>query len=101
MASAEPQDFHVWLEAVSPERNIARRYAISLSRDLFGACLVEVSWGRIGRRGQARTLSFSERPDAERFVRQLQRRRMSARRRIGVPYREIRAAGRDLATCQG
>ena len=42
----------VWLEAVCGERNIARRYTVALSRDLFGASIVEFAWGRIGTRGQ-------------------------------------------------
>ena len=79
----------VWLEAVCGERNIARRYTIALSRDLFGASIVEFAWGRIGSRGQGRAVSFESEDEASRFARQLLRRRASAPKRIGVPYREV------------
>ena len=79
----------VWLEAVCGERNIARRYTVAISRDLFGASIVEFAWGRIGTRGQGRAVSFASEGEASRFARQLLRRRASAPRRIGVPYREV------------
>ena len=79
----------VWLEAVCGERNIARRYTIALSRDLFGASIVEFAWGRIGSRGQGRAVSFASEDEASRFASQLLRRRASAPKRIGVPYREV------------
>ena len=82
-------DRFIWLEAVSAERNIARRYAIEASCDLFGATIVEHSWGRIGRKGQSRKLSFADRNGADRCVAALLRRRQSSHRRIGVAYREI------------
>lgn len=79
----------VWLEAVCGERNIARRYTVALSRDLFGASIVEFAWGRIGTRGQGRAVSFASEDEASRFAHQLLRRRASAPKRIGVPYREV------------
>lgn len=79
----------VWLEAVCGERNIARRYTVALSRDLFGASIVEFAWGRIGSRGQGRAVSFASEDEGSRFARQLLRRRASAPKRIGVPYREV------------
>ena len=79
----------IWLEAVDRPRNIARRYAIALSKDLFGSGIVEFSWGRIGTRGQSRTVSFTQRSDADRFVAQLLRRRAGAPKRIGVAYQEV------------
>ncbi len=82
-------DLFIWLEATDRDRNIARRYTIDASRDLFGATIVEYSWGRIGRRGQGRKLSFSDRDRADRFVTALLSRRRSSYRRIGVAYREV------------
>jgi len=81
----------IWLEAINADRNIARRYAIDVSRDLFGSTIVEYSWGRIGRRGQSRKLSFAEAYRVDRFVNALLSRRRSSQRRIGVAYREISA----------
>ena len=82
----------IWLEAVCAERNIARRYTVALSRDLFGASIVEFAWGRIGTRGQGRMVSFANADEAARFASQLLRRRASAPKRIGVPYREVSLA---------
>jgi predicted DNA-binding WGR domain protein len=82
----------IWLEAVCAERNVARRYTVALSRDLFGASIVEFAWGRIGTKGQGRAVSFASEDEASRFARQLLRRRASAPKRIGVPYREVSLA---------
>jgi predicted DNA-binding WGR domain protein len=86
--STPHEDRFIWLEAIDRPRNIARRYAIALSQDLFGSAIVEFSWGRIGTRGQGRKVSFAIRQDAERFVAQLLRRRAGAPKRIGVAYIE-------------
>ena len=65
----------VWLEALCGERNIARRYTVALSQDLFGASIVEFAWGRIGTKGQGRAVSFADENEAARFARQLLKRR--------------------------
>lgn len=82
----------IWLEAVCRERNVARRYTVALSRDLFGASIVEFAWGRIGTKGQGRAVSFDSENEATRFARLPLRRRASAPKRIGVPYREVKLA---------
>ncbi|MBU1836410.1 MAG: WGR domain-containing protein [Alphaproteobacteria bacterium] len=79
----------IWLEAKNPNLNVARRYAISRSQDLFGVTIVEFSWGRIGTRGQQRKLSFADAGRATKFVEQLLHRRASSQNRIGVCYREV------------
>ena len=79
----------IWLEAVDRPRNIARRYSVALTKDLFGSSIVEFSWGRIGTRGQSRRVSFAQLRDADRFVSQLLRRRAGAPKRIGVAYCEV------------
>ncbi len=84
-----PGDRLICLEAREPSRNIARRYVIAVSNDLFGAAIVQYSWGRIGTRGQRRNVSFPERQDADRFVDVLLKRRSSAPGRIGVAYLEV------------
>jgi hypothetical protein len=45
-----------------------------------------VTFGRIGRRGQARQRAFEDEVDLSRFVRRALLRRRSATRRIGVSY---------------
>lgn len=82
-------DCLIWLEARDASRNVARRYAIAVSSDLFGVGIVQYSWGRIGTRGQRRKVSFPTRPEAELFVEGLLRRRASSPARIGVAYREV------------
>lgn len=89
MLEDEQRECRIWLEAKNPDRNVARRYAISRSQDLFGVSIVELTWGRIGTRGQGKRLSFADAADAEHFIAGLLRRRASATRRIGVPYREV------------
>jgi predicted DNA-binding WGR domain protein len=80
------------LQAIDPARNIARRYAIEASADLFGHFIVDLQWGRIGTKGQSRTLSFAQAQDASRFVRQTLNRRASAKKRLGVGYRPVTSA---------
>ncbi|HWU01294.1 MAG TPA: WGR domain-containing protein [Novosphingobium sp.] len=78
--------FALHLEARDPARNIARRYAISVSRDLFGAVVVELAWGRIGARGTRRRHAFAHGADARRFVLQVLRRRAGLPARMGLAY---------------
>lgn len=74
------------LVAINEARNIRRQYSIVMSRDLFGATLVETRWGRIGRRGRLATHVFEQEADALAFVRRTLSRRATAETRIGVPY---------------
>ena len=79
----------IWLEAVDRQRNIARRYSVALTKDVFEISIFEFSWGRIGTRGQSRTVSLAQGCEADRFIAPLLRRRAGAPRRIGVAYREM------------
>lgn len=90
---------HVRLEAVDTKRNMARAYEIHAAPDLFGATIVELAWGRIGTRGQSLTRSFSNVADATRYLRKIIARRMSAPKRLGVPYRIV--SGRALQEMGG
>ncbi|MCE7798704.1 WGR domain-containing protein [Sphingobium sufflavum] len=87
MTTGPDYDQIVVLEAVDHSRNIARRYGIEVSRDLFGVMIVRCSWGRIGSRGQSRSVSFDTPHEAGRYVRSVLRRRETAPSRIGVAYR--------------
>src|SRR3546814_16123752 len=82
----------VELAACDPARNVRRRYAISITPDLFGAYIVETRWGRIGTRGQSKCFSFPDRDQADRYIAAVLRRRATAEHRIGVPYRPVSAA---------
>ena len=43
------------LRRIDPERNVARFYALTIERDLFGRTVLVRHWGRIGGRGRERT----------------------------------------------
>jgi predicted DNA-binding WGR domain protein len=47
------------LEARSPAHRCHRAYEIAVSADLFGAWVVEMSYGRIGTFGRVKARSFS------------------------------------------
>jgi hypothetical protein len=74
-------------EAHHSERNHHRHYAVTLGRDLLDDWTVSITYGRTGQAG--RELRYAARePDAIRAViRDRLRRRLSAPRRIGCPYR--------------
>ncbi len=80
---------YIALEARDADRNIARRYLVEISTDLFGTVIVESSWGRIGSRGQSRRVSFSGRELAHRHVERTLHKRAMAIKRIGTAYRIV------------
>ena len=63
-----------------------------MSPDLFGAWLVEMSYGRIGTFGRTKARSFSTADAAAAAVKACLRKRASAPHRIGVAYRLKSAA---------
>lgn len=81
----------IGLLAVDRARNIARRYAIKLTTDLFGYHVLERAWGRVGGWTAAKRISFVDLTLAERVVAGHLRRRASAGRRIGVADRPVEA----------
>jgi predicted DNA-binding WGR domain protein len=84
-----PLPHHIHLQAIDAGRNIARDYRIEVSPDLFGHIVIELHWGRIGTKGQGRTLSFAEEAPALRFIKAILVKRQSAQKRIGIPYRSV------------
>lgn len=79
------------LEARSSARRCHRAYEVAVSTDLFGAWLVEMSYGRIGALGRTKARSFSSADDAAAQVKTCLQKRAGAPRRIGVAYR-VRSA---------
>jgi predicted DNA-binding WGR domain protein len=74
-------------EAHSVEKNHHRHYAVTLGRDLLNHWTVAIRYGRTGQAGQERRYAAPE-PEAIRvIIRDRLRRRLSAPRRIGCPYR--------------
>lgn len=76
----------IHLQAIDAARNIARDYRIEANVDLFGHWIICLQWGRIGTKGQSRTISFEAALSARRFIASAMARRRSAKRRIGVEY---------------
>jgi hypothetical protein len=78
--------FTATLEARNPERHCFRAYRIDAGTDLFGAWIVDATYGRIGSRGRTIRHVAADEADARRIVRQCLQRRATAPRRIGVAY---------------
>lgn len=77
------------LEASDPGRNCHRQWVLEARPDLFGACLVEITYGRIGAMGRTISRAFSDEKQARRYISQAIARRKSAPRRIGIAYRIV------------
>jgi predicted DNA-binding WGR domain protein len=90
-------DYRCALEAVDRDRNIARAYRIEARRDLFGHTIVDLRWGRIGRRGAGLTVSFSDEAAARRSIQRALAKRASAERRIGVAYGLVNAPAQPVS----
>lgn len=80
-------NFHITLEAKNPEKGNFRSYAIDAGQDLFGHWKIEVSYGRIGRRGRSVTYSAPDDKEAAAIIRHCLKRRATAPKRIGVSYK--------------
>ena len=78
------------LEARSADGGVARSYSIRAETDLFGWTIVDRRWGRIGCKGRSKREAFEQREAADKHIRDLLRRRSSARTRIGVAYCPVR-----------
>ncbi len=50
--SAITQPYHLYVERIAPEKNMARFYALAVQPTLFGEVLLVRAWSRIGTRGQ-------------------------------------------------
>jgi predicted DNA-binding WGR domain protein len=81
--------FSIQLEARDPARNRFRAYQVDVARDLFGAWLVEVKFGRIGAKGRRLVSALEDEHAARRMVCERLRRREGAPKRIGVAYRTL------------
>jgi hypothetical protein len=79
--------FSAVLEARAPALGRFRSYRLEAGTDLFGAWLVEITYGRIGTPGRLVRYAVASEEEARQLVRKTLRRRASARKRIGVSYR--------------
>jgi len=77
----------VAFEAHNAEKNHHRRYQVTVGRDLLDDWTVSIRYGRTGQSGRELRYVAAE-PEAMRAViRDRLRRRLSAPKRIGCPYR--------------
>jgi predicted DNA-binding WGR domain protein len=81
------------LQACAPAKRRLRAYEVALSPDLFGAWIVEKTYGRIGKLGRAKVRSFASWDDARTDLRACLNRRATAPRRIGVAYEVLDVRG--------
>jgi predicted DNA-binding WGR domain protein len=58
------QSYHIYIERTEPAKNMARYYAMEISRTLFGEACLTRTWGRIGRRGQSKMEHFGSEGEA-------------------------------------
>lgn len=79
--------FTALLEARDPALGRFRSYRLEAGPDLFGTWLVEVTYGRIGTPGRRLRYAAGDEAEARKLVQHSLRRRATARKRIGVPYR--------------
>lgn len=54
------QSYHLYIERIEPEKNMARFYALTVQPTLFGEVSLVRCWGRIGARGQKKVHVFNE-----------------------------------------
>lgn len=81
--------FTAAFEAHNHERNHHRRYRVTVGRDLFGDWTVCIHYGRTGQAGRELHFAATEATALQRVVRDRLRRRLSAPKRIGTPYRLV------------
>ncbi len=79
--------FSALLEARDPALGRFRSYRLQAGQDLFGAWLVEVTYGRIGTPGRRLRYVAGDEVEARKLVHHCLRRRATAKQRIGVNYR--------------
>jgi predicted DNA-binding WGR domain protein len=79
--------FSALLEARDPALGRFRAYRLEAGTDLLGDWLVDITYGRIGTRGRRIRYFAQDEAEAKKLVRESLRRRSTAKRRIGVPYR--------------
>jgi predicted DNA-binding WGR domain protein len=74
-------------EAHNSEQNHHRHYAVILGRDLLDHWTVAIRYGRTGQAGRELRFASPLPDEMKAIIRDRLRRRLSAPRRIGCPYR--------------
>lgn len=71
------------------------RTRVSVGRDLFGAWIVELYYGRVGTAGRVRQLAFDTQDAARAEIGRRLKRRASAPQRISAHYQVMARTGDD------
>ena len=74
-------------EAHNHEKNHHRRYEVTVGRDLLNDWTVSIRYGRMGQGGRELRYAATEAEEMRAVIRERLRRRLSAPKRIGCPYR--------------
>ena len=77
----------VVFEAHNVEKNHHRRYQVQVGRDLLDHWTVAIGYGRVGQAGRETQFASATPDDLRVVIRDRLRRRLSAPKRIGYPYR--------------
>jgi predicted DNA-binding WGR domain protein len=77
----------VAFEAHNAARNHHRHYAVTIGRDLLDDWTVAICYGRSGQPGREVRYAAAEADAMQAIIRDRLRRRLSAPKRIGCPYR--------------
>src|SRR5262245_49951059 len=77
----------VAFEAHNSERNHHRHYQVTVGRDLLDDWTVSIRYGRTGQRGRELRYAATDADEMRSVIRDRLRRRLSAPKRIGCPYR--------------
>lgn len=77
----------VAFEAHHAEKNHHRRYQVTIGRDLLGDWTVAIRYGRTGQAGREIRYAAAGAKEMQAVIRDRLRRRLSAPKRIGCPYR--------------
>ena len=83
------------LRATNRERNVNRSWVCRIDRDLFGACVVTVTFGRAGTVGRTIRRMVLDDAAADRFMAGAMARRRGSMKRCGAAYRVLEARGFD------
>ena len=83
------QPYHLYVERIAPEKNLARFSALAVQPTLFGEVSVVRAWGRIGTRGQQIIHLFDNETEAVSLfldvLREKRRRGYKPKRVVDIP----------------
>ncbi len=78
------QDYR--LKAIDSNKGIYRWYEIKQAPDLLGGWSLIISYGRIGRKGRTKVMSFHSLEEKDKFLQNVLKKRLSSERRIGCNF---------------